>query len=60
MTRVDLDDLGTEVVADDLDVPATVALVGTDAWVTQSQLDHLIGLDPAPPELPFTAVRVDG
>ena len=59
LTRVDLGDLSTEAVAENLDVPATVAIVDTHAWVTQSQLDHLIGLDPAPPELPFTAVRVD-
>jgi sugar lactone lactonase YvrE len=59
LTRVDLDDLSTDVVADGFDVPATVAVVGAHAWVTQSQLDHLLGFDPDPPELPFTAVRVD-
>jgi hypothetical protein len=31
---------------------------GSAAWVVEGQLDHLLGLDPDPPELPFRVVRV--
>jgi hypothetical protein len=46
------------VVADGLDAPATAAIVDSDAWVVQGQLDHWLGYDPAPPTVPFTVVRV--
>jgi sugar lactone lactonase YvrE len=36
----------------------TFALFGTAAWVVEGQLDHLLGLDPTPPELPFRVLRV--
>ncbi len=46
------------VVENGFDAPTTAAVVGPDAWVVQGQLDHLLGLDPAPPTVPFTVVRV--
>jgi hypothetical protein len=36
----------------------TFAVYGSAAWVVEGQLDHLLGLDPDPPELPFRVVRV--
>jgi sugar lactone lactonase YvrE len=36
----------------------TFALYGNAAWVVEGQLDHLLGLDPTPPDLPFRVVRV--
>jgi sugar lactone lactonase YvrE len=36
----------------------TFAVFGSAAWVVEGQLDHLLGLDPSPPELPFRVVRV--
>jgi sugar lactone lactonase YvrE len=41
-----------------LDFPTTFAIVEQDAWVSLGQLDHLLGIDPAPPTVPFTIVRV--
>ena len=48
----------TTLVIEGLDSPTTAAIVGSDAWVVEGQLDHLFGADPAPPTLPFTVVRV--
>lgn len=45
-------------IADTLDAPTTFAAGELDAWVVLGQLDHLLGIDPAPPTLPFTIVRV--
>lgn len=36
----------------------TFAVFGSSAWVVEGQLDHLLGMDPAPPELPFRVLRV--
>lgn len=36
----------------------TFALFGSAAWVVEGQLDHLLGFDQAPPELPFRVLRV--
>jgi hypothetical protein len=36
----------------------TFAVFGGAAWVVEGQLDHLLGFDPSPPELPFRVVRV--
>jgi hypothetical protein len=36
----------------------TFAVFGSAAWVVEGQLDHLLGLDPSPPELPFRVVRI--
>jgi sugar lactone lactonase YvrE len=36
----------------------TFAVFGSSAWVVEGQLDHLLGFDPSPPELPFRVVRV--
>jgi sugar lactone lactonase YvrE len=59
LTRVTVGAAATvEVVHSDFDVPTTAAIVGTDVWVVESQLDHL--LDPmgaGPPEPPFVIVR---
>lgn len=44
-------------VAAGFDVPSTAAIDGDFVWVVQSQLDHLLGIDPAPPTTPFTVVR---
>jgi sugar lactone lactonase YvrE len=36
----------------------TFAPFGGAVWVVEGQLDHLLGLDEAPPELPFRVVRI--
>lgn len=48
-----------QTVASGFDFPSTVAVEGTTAWVVESQLDHLLGLDSDPPTTPFHIVRVD-
>ncbi|HVZ33859.1 MAG TPA: hypothetical protein VG963_15640 [Polyangiaceae bacterium] len=55
-----LTDSGTvQVLADGgFKFPTTVAIRGTDAWVPQGQLDHYVGGNPAPPDLPFTVASV--
>ncbi len=58
LSRLDLGELSLTTVADDFDFPTTVAVVGDSAWVAEGQFDHLYGLDPAPPELPFEVRRV--
>jgi sugar lactone lactonase YvrE len=59
LVRIDLvGDRGTvQVAARYLDGPTTFARVGRNAWVAEGQLDHLFGIDPAPPLLPFRVVR---
>ncbi len=59
LIRIDLTgDRGTvEVVARELDGPTTFARSGKSAWVAEGQLDHLLGIDPTPPTLPFRVVR---
>ncbi len=44
-------------IADGFDVPTTVAEGSHYTWVVEGQLDHLFGLDPAPPA-PFTITGV--
>ncbi|MCH9686808.1 MAG: hypothetical protein K0V04_35570 [Deltaproteobacteria bacterium] len=44
-------------VAEDFDVPTTVAQGEHRLWVVEGQLDHLFGLDPAPPS-PFVITGV--
>lgn len=58
LSHVDLRDLSVTPVAADFDFPTTVAVVGASAWVAEGQFDHLYGLDPTPPELPFEVRRV--
>lgn len=60
ISRITLDALsGTPaIVAEGLDAPSSLAQIEGGAWVTESQLDHLLGMDPNPPELPFTVVKV--
>lgn len=41
-----------------LDTPTTAAPFDKYAWVLEGQLDHLLGQDPEPPNLPFLARRV--
>lgn len=59
LSRIAIDGDGGRVteVAAGFDVPSTAAVDGGDLWVVQSQLDHLLGVDPAPPTTPFTVVR---
>ncbi|MCA9712783.1 MAG: hypothetical protein KDK70_43540, partial [Myxococcales bacterium] len=47
VSRIELagDSATVTVLADGYDVPTTLALVGSDAWVAEGQLDHLLGLD---------------
>lgn len=45
------------VIADGLDSPTTVAVVGVEAFVVQGQLDHFFGMDPSPPG-PFLLARI--
>lgn len=52
------DPLGIVPVAESLDYPTTVAVVGDTAWVALSQFDHLFGFDPNPPK-PFQIVRIE-
>jgi hypothetical protein len=58
LIRVTLDGAGNTVTSIDntFDVPSTAVQVGTDAWVVESQLDHLLG--GTDPELPFHIRRV--
>jgi sugar lactone lactonase YvrE len=65
LTKIDLSDaLGAAptgkatVLSSRLDVPTTVAIDGDSAVVVEGQLDHLLGVDPNPPSLPFCASRV--
>jgi len=46
------------VISDQLDGPASVALIGSDAWLTETQLVHLTDPESGPPELPFRIERV--
>ncbi len=59
LVRIDL--AGTrgkvQVIAPELDGPTTFARTGRSAWVAEGQLDHLLGIDPSPPVLPFRVVR---
>ena len=45
--------------ADGLDFGTTVAVDDGVAWVAEGQLDHLFGIDPAPPNVPFVVVPVE-
>lgn len=56
---VDLGTGVTGVLADGFDFPTTAAVDGDRLWVIESQLDHLLGLDPAPAEPTFEVVAVD-
>lgn len=58
LSLVDPDDLTVTPVAEGFDFPTTVAVIGDTAWVAEAQFDHLLGLDPAPPTLPFRVRRV--
>jgi sugar lactone lactonase YvrE len=65
LTKIDLSDpfgaapVGkTTVLSSRLDVPTTVAIDGDSAVVVEGQLDHLLGVDPSAPSLPFCASRV--
>lgn len=59
LVRIDLaGDRGkVRVVERYLDGPTTFARVGRSAWIAEGQLDHLFGVDPTPPTLPFRVVR---
>jgi len=46
-----------QVLADGFDTPTTSAMVGSDVWVVEGQLDHLLGFDPQPPQVPFVVQR---
>ena len=61
LTRVTLegDSASSEMLADGFAFPTTVAPVGDAAWVVEGQLDHLLGFDPAPADLPFMVIRVE-
>ena len=58
LSLVNPDDLTVTPIAEGFDFPTTVAVVGDTAWVAEAQFDHLLGLDPAPPTLPFRVRRV--
>ena len=58
LSRLDLGDLSVTPLAEGFDFPTTVAVVGDTAWVAQGQFDHLYGIDPNPPSLPFLVRRV--
>lgn len=42
-----------KIVSTGLNFPTNMAVVGDGAWVVESQLDHMLGLDKAPPQVPF-------
>ncbi|MEM9487596.1 MAG: hypothetical protein AAGC55_00560 [Myxococcota bacterium] len=44
--------------ANNLAFPTTIAIRERTGWIAEGQLDHLLGLDPSPPELPFRLVRI--
>ena len=50
---------GATVIRDGFAYPTTFATFGARAWVAEGQLDHFLGVDAAPPELPFVLTRVD-
>lgn len=58
LSQLDLEDLTLTPLAEGFDFPTTVAVIGDSAWIAEGQFDHLYGLDPAPPELPFEVRRV--
>ena len=53
------DPVTIDTVQDGLDFGTTVAVEQGAAWVAEGQLDHLFGIDPEPPSLPFVVVRVE-
>jgi sugar lactone lactonase YvrE len=59
LIRIDLagDRGAVQVIVRDLDAPTTFAATGRNAWIAEGQLDHLLGIDPTPPTLPFRVVR---
>lgn len=42
-----------KIVSTGLNFPTNIIVVGNGAWVVESQLDHMLGLDKAPPQVPF-------
>ena len=47
-----------QVVSAELDWPTNVAVVGDSAWVVESQINHMLGYDEAPPQVPFLLKRI--
>jgi sugar lactone lactonase YvrE len=60
LTMIDVSgNTGTKhVVGTDLDWPTNVAVVGDSAWVVESQINHMLGYDEAPPQVPFLLKRI--
>jgi len=46
------------VLQDELDQPASVVVVGSDAWVAEGQVARLVSMPPQTPNLPFVVRRV--
>jgi sugar lactone lactonase YvrE len=42
-----------KIVSTGLNFPTNAVVVGNGAWVVESQLDHMLGFDKAPPQVPF-------
>lgn len=59
LIRIDLtgDRGAVHVIERDLDGPTTFTATGRNAWIAEGQLDHMLGIDPTPPTLPFRLVR---
>ena len=41
------------IVSTGLNFPTNTVIVGDGVWVVESQIDHMLGLDKAPPQVPF-------
>jgi hypothetical protein len=60
LTKVALSgDSGTATaIAEQLNGPTSVAVMGSDYWVTEGQIGHFLGTLPGPPSLPFLVKRI--
>ena len=55
LTMIDVKgNTGTKkIVSTGLNFPTNTVIVGDGAWVVESQLDHMLGFDKSPPQVPF-------
>jgi sugar lactone lactonase YvrE len=61
LTQVELADGAVTALSDpalSTEFLTTFALFGNSAWVVEGQLDHLLGGDPSPPDLPFRVLQI--
>lgn len=61
VSRIEVDGAAAtvSVVQDGFDIPTTTTEPREGSvWVSEGQLDHLLGYDPAPPQVPFVVTRL--